>query len=201
MAQGVNIPAGPRKGILGVIIVCLVGSGLFRVASGNVAFAEARQSGNPDIAAQAPGDHGGADACTPADAPEAMLRAIRERRAALAVQESRMADRLQALNVAELRLKENTAALIEAENRLAATLSIADAAAEKDLKRLTSVYENMKPKNAASLFAEMAPEFAAGFLARMRAESAALILSSLAPEKAYTISLILAGRNALAPVR
>jgi flagellar motility protein MotE (MotC chaperone) len=75
-----------------------------------------------------------------------------------------------------------------------------EVAAEDDLSRLTSVYENMKPKEATEVFARMAPEFAAGFLGRMRPDAAALILSGLDPDKAYSISVLLAGRNANAPV-
>jgi flagellar motility protein MotE (MotC chaperone) len=45
----------------------------------------------------------------------------------------------------------------------------------------------------------MAPDFAAGFLAQMRPDAAAAVLSGLDPNKAYTISVVLAGRNALAP--
>ena len=80
-----------------------------------------------------------------------------------------------------------------------ATLSLADEASEKDILRLTSVYENMKPKDAAILFEQMEPNFAAGFLGRMRPDIAAEILSGLSPEVAYSISVILAGRNANVP--
>jgi flagellar motility protein MotE (MotC chaperone) len=82
---------------------------------------------------------------------------------------------------------------------LRAVLAIADGAAEGDLARLTAVYESMKPKDAAPLFEKMAPEFAAGFLGRMRPEAAGAILSGLPPDMAYSISAILAGRNATAP--
>jgi flagellar motility protein MotE (MotC chaperone) len=57
----------------------------------------------------------------------------------------------------------------------------------------------MKPKDAAALFETMEPEFAAGFIARMLPDSAAKVMSGLDPKVAYTISVILAGRNASAP--
>ena len=85
------------------------------------------------------------------------------------------------------------------EAKLSATLSVADGAAEKDLARLTAVYEAMKPKDASALFETMAPEFAAGFLGRMRPEAAALVMTGLSPKAAYGISVLLAGRNALVP--
>jgi flagellar motility protein MotE (MotC chaperone) len=78
-------------------------------------------------------------------------------------------------------------------------LALADGAAEDDLVRLTAVYEAMKPADAAALFQTMAPEFAAGFLGRMRAEAAAAVISGMTPESAYSISVLIAGRNALVP--
>ena len=91
------------------------------------------------------------------------------------------------------------AKLAAAEEKLNETLARADGASEADLTRLTDVYQSMKPKDAAALFATMAPEFAAGFLGRMRPEASAAILSGMSPENAYTISVILAGRNANVP--
>ena len=55
------------------------------------------------------------------------------------------------------------------------------------------------PADAAALFQTMAPEFAAGFLGRMRAEAAAAVISGMTPESAYSISVLIAGRNALVP--
>jgi len=85
--------------------------------------------------------------------------------------------------------------LEDAENRLADTLALADNAAEKDLERLTSVYENMKPKEAADIFETMDVTFAAGFLSRMRPDAAAGILSNVDKTLAYAISVAMAGRN------
>ncbi len=113
--------------------------------------------------------------------------------------EADLENRLQALAVAETQVKQNMAALVEAENALKSTMALADGAAEKDLTRLTEVYENMKPKQAIPLFAQMDPQFAAGFLGRMRSDIAAQILAGLKPEKSYAISVILASRNARVP--
>ena len=97
------------------------------------------------------------------------------------------------------RVDQKLAELTEAEERLRATMAQSQAAAEDDIAQLTSVYENMKPKQASEVFARMTPEFAAGFLGRMRADAAAQILASLDPDKAYSISVLLAARNANAP--
>jgi flagellar motility protein MotE (MotC chaperone) len=84
----------------------------------------------------------------------------------------------------------------EAEARLRGLMTLAEESAEGDLAQLTSVYENMKPKDASLLFERMSPDFAAGFLGRMRPDAAAAIMSGLPPELGYSISVLLAGRNA-----
>ena len=104
--------------------------------------------------------------------------------------------RLAAAELAEERARATLVELQAAERALRATIALADGAAEGDLARLTAVYENMKPQQAAPLFQQMTPGFAAGFLGRMRPDAAAAILSGLEPEAAYAISVILAGRNA-----
>lgn len=138
----------------------------------------------------APADFGG-----PVDVAAA-LAALRERNVELDRRELALEDRLRALATAERILSEQMTALRDAEDRLRSLMTMADEAAERDLAQLTSVYENMKPKEAALLFERMSPGFAAGFLGRMRADSAAAIMSGLTPELAYSISVILAGRNA-----
>ena len=127
------------------------------------------------------------------------LSAIRDRQKELDTRAARLERRLQAVREAERKMAAEREALLAAERKLAATLARADKAAEKDLARLTAVYENMKPRVAAELFAKMAPEFAAGFMGRMRPEAAAAIMSAIPPARAYAISVILAGRNANVP--
>lgn len=140
-------------------------------------------------------------ACTDADHIRRLLADLQAREAEIEAAELRMADRRQALVVAETHIEENLSALIAAESELAATMNLARTASETDLERLTKVYENMKPKEAIALFEAMDPEFSAGFLARMRADAAAAIMVGLEPQTAYSISVILAGRNALVPTK
>ncbi|EPX77324.1 hypothetical protein thalar_03046 [Litoreibacter arenae DSM 19593] len=95
----------------------------------------------------------------------------------------------------------NLERLEAAEAKLAETIHNVSGASEKDLMRLTEVYESMKAKDSAPLFEKMSAEFAAGFLAKMSPTSAAGIMAGLSSEKAYAVSVILAGRNANAPKR
>lgn len=128
-----------------------------------------------------------------------LLDALRAREDAVSERELKAEVRSKALAAADVEIRERLLRLEETENRLRETLALADSAAENDITRLVAVYENMKPKDAAALFETMEPSFAAGFLARMRPESAAAVLTGLSPEVAYSISVILAGRNANVP--
>ncbi len=128
-----------------------------------------------------------------------VLKALDGREARIRAREEGIEIRMQALSVAEQEIERKLVALQRAEETLNETLALAQSAAEDDITRLTEVYANMKPKKAAALFEEMDPEFSAGFLARMRPDSAAAIMAGLSPPVAYTISVVLAGRNADVP--
>lgn len=183
------------RGVLVLISSLLVASALLRFASGPGA-AIARETGATpppgplvvQAAAEAQREH-----------LAATLEELRNREARLAAKERTLEDRLEALSIAEARIQVRMAELIDAEEALRGTISMAEGAAEGDLSRLTSVYENMKPKESAALFETMDPEFAAGFLGRMRPDLAAGIMAGLSPEVAYSISVVLAGRNARVP--
>lgn len=128
-----------------------------------------------------------------------LMEELKQRESRLRAEEERVLARARALEVAERAIDSKLAALNEAESQLRQTLALADGAAEGDLSQLTDVYARMKPKEAAALFETMDPQFAAGFLGRMKPEVAAGIMAKLTPEVAYSISVILAGRNARVP--
>lgn len=140
-------------------------------------------------------------AAKPSENTDALLRAFEQREARLAAREAQLIDRIQALRIAEVEVAEQLVALREAEESLAATIALADVAAETDIGTLVEVYENMKPKDAAELFEQMPPEFAAGFLGMMNAEAAAQIMTLVPPDVSYSISVVLAGRNANVPTQ
>jgi flagellar motility protein MotE (MotC chaperone) len=131
--------------------------------------------------------------------PAALAAALKSRDDELTAREIMLNDRAAALDLAQVAIEQRMAELAAAEEDLKKTIAIADGAAEQDLGTLTAVYEAMKPADAAKLFATMAPEFAAGFLSRMQPASAAAILTGMTPDQAYSISVLIAGRNALAP--
>ncbi|MCW1949951.1 MAG: hypothetical protein KIH44_001095 [Octadecabacter sp.] len=130
---------------------------------------------------------------------EPLLAALQARESRVSEREVALENRIFALSAAEEEITKRLAELETAEQSLTAALSLSETANDDDIARLTAVYENMKPADAATLFEEMAPDFASGFLVRMRPESAAAILAGLEPQTAYSISVIIAGRNANAP--
>lgn len=185
------------RGALLTLAVLFLLSGALRVLDGAARAAAGAEdhaeetTTQPTVAAPEPGlDAAGLAAAM----AELRAREDRVRKA-----ESALADRMRALEIAEATVDAKLAELADAEERLLATMARSQAAAEEDIAQLTSVYENMKPKDASAVFDRMEPDFAAGFLARMRADAAAQILSGLSPEKAYSISVLLAARNAGAP--
>jgi flagellar motility protein MotE (MotC chaperone) len=179
------------RGLLWMIALSLAGSALLRMG-GEGGFAIAN-----GLAAET--DSAGERTCTADEDVAVLLDLLQQREAKVSARESALADREQALAVAEAQVRKNLKALATAEAELERMIAVSSQAAEDDLTQLTTVYENMKPKQAAQVFAEMAPEFAAGFLSRMRSDAAAQILAGLTPEQAYAISVLLAGRNASAP--
>lgn len=191
-----KLPRRPRvaRNSLTVIAMLLVASGVIRFGGGPAA-AIAREVASLDTPAVTPS----LESCATSEDVTLALTALDEREQSLAEREVRLEERLALLAEAEAAVNATLAELEAAEAALDATLSVASTAAEDDLARLTTVYETMKPAEAAALFAQMDPQFAAGFLGRMRPESAAAVLAGLDPQVAYTISVVLAARNADVP--
>ncbi|MAQ81760.1 MAG: hypothetical protein CMH12_00845 [Maritimibacter sp.] len=193
-------PARSRggRGPLWILVLMLLASGGLRLMSGT----------GQVIAEEMAGLAGGNETADASAEPEAcdvpediaaVLEALDLREARIETREAALADRAAALKLAEEEIARNLAALQAAEQELEAMVALSEEASESDLARLTTVYESMKPKEAAALFETMAPDFAAGFLGRMRPDAAAAIMAGLTPETAYTVSVLLAGRNANAP--
>lgn len=128
-----------------------------------------------------------------------LLAALKAREEQVRQKETEMAQRQQTLEKAEQNIRDQLAALAAAEAQLLKTLSLTEAAAENDVARLVTVYENMKPKQAAELFAKMDVTFAAGFFARLRPDFAGAVMAEMDPTSAYAISAVLAGRHAGTP--
>ena len=187
------------SGPLTVLSAFLLMSGAIRALDGgSEAFAKETEPQIIDVADLPPAmghadkDHGSAIL-------EPLLKELAMREQNLTERETNLEERLALLARSEARLATQIEALEHAEAQLRETLTIAETAASEDVAKLTAVFQKMKPKDAAKLFEEMDPNFAAGFLAEMAPETAAALMAGLQPDTAYTISVILAGRNAGAP--
>jgi len=186
------------RGSVLFIATLLIASAVLRLGAGVDTAVAGNSPAAPDDAVPSPAPQmqsGGQDRAE----MSRLLTALQEREARLQEREQKVEARTKALSVAGEEIEQRLEALEAVEARLRDTLALADGAAEKDLAKLTTVYESMKPKDAAALFQTMEPDFAAGFLGRMRPESAAAIMAGLPPDVAYSISAILAGRNASVP--
>ncbi|MCW9042500.1 MAG: hypothetical protein OQK05_04075 [Pseudopelagicola sp.] len=190
--------ARPTRGSLVAIAGFLIVSGVLRVAIGA---SEVLAREQESTLAETPPLQDATASCTPPPDIQAVLTALAEREARIEAKESALRDRMHALRIADDRVSEKLQQLTAAEDALSETIALAESASENDLTQLTTVYEAMKPKEAAALFEEMEPEFAAGFLSRMSAEAAAGVLAGLSPQTAYSISVVIAGRNALVPTQ
>lgn len=184
--------ARARSGVLTVISLLMIGSAVIRIGL----------EAGPALAR-------GAEPAAPQDQPaetgpqaadlQLVLNELLRREDDLNRREAAIVDREHALKIADQAIETRLTLLQEAEQSLRETVTIAEKAAENDLTQLTDVYQNMKPKDAAALFETMDAVFAAGFLSRMPPEAAANVMAGLSPEAAYTISVVMAGRNARAP--
>lgn len=194
-------PARRRARILPGLALLFALAASLKLASGlGVALAQGPEP-DPAVAAVAPSPLPPTPQLLQASLADnaALVVDLRRREQALAEREAAIAERAALVEAAQGRLQEQIRALESAESELSATMALADRAAEDDIARLVSVFEAMKPEEAAAVFAEMDASFAAGFLARLTPQTAADILAGLEPRQAYGFSAILAGRNADVP--
>ena len=215
--RGAAMGARPR-GVLLLLAVMLAASGAARLGFGS-ALEPARSAMAQGLASVAPDEPEAEPAAEPAPQPqaaevsaedasgiEALIETLAWREADLEERETAFAERMaeeerrlatERAEMAQAR-SEMQAILGEleaAEAELDAAIARASGAAEEDLSQLTTVYERMKPRDAAKLFETMQPEFAAGFLGRMNPEAAAAVMAGMSPERGYAVSAVLAGRN------
>lgn len=135
-----------------------------------------------------------AEGAVPQD-PLGLLADLRARQEAVRDREHRLDERAATLEAVEARLRARLDELERAQKRLEQTAALVDDAAGRDVRHLATLYQEMKPKQAAAIFDRMAPSFAAGFVAQMEPEAAAQVLANMEADKAYAVSLLLASRN------
>lgn len=185
-----------RFGALVVLATCFIVSALIRVGE-IVAALPASAADDAGYVNEPPGHESTTadDPIGPVRAPKEVIAELRRQREMLDARAAELDEREQQLQVIRTRLADRLDELKAERKRLAETASLVNDAAGKDVRRLASMYEQMKPKQAAQIFDRMEPSFAAGFLSEMRPASAALIMANMEAERAYGVSLLMAGRN------
>ncbi len=182
-----------RSGVLTVISLLMIGSAIIRIGlEAGPALARGNEPAPNPQEKTTNTDPDAADL-------QLILTELLRREDELNRREAAIKDREYALKIADQAIETRLTLLEEAEDSLRETVTFAEKAAENDLTQLTDVYQSMKPKDAAALFETMDAVFAAGFLSRMPPDAAANVMAGLSPETAYTISVVMAGRNARAP--
>ncbi|WGH80169.1 MotE family protein [Jannaschia ovalis] len=187
MSAGVAIRRQLRRLSLTGLLALLLVSAVARVVSAGLASLPEDAPDRADAAELL---------CPPSGEVGDLLDQISARAGTLETREAEIALRERDVELARQEVMAALDSLTAAEAALEARMFSSAEASEADITRLVSVYEGMKPKDAALLFETMSPDFAAGFLARMRPDAAAGVFSSLTPDTAYALSVIMAGRNA-----
>ena len=186
------------RGTLLFIFCMLISSALVRISSSAVlAMADEQQESSLSTPTSAEEDW---RVPSPRNDTElnAVIQILKKREDKIRKHEQIISLREKALEETAKKINQRILALKDVEDQLQKTIVQVQTASESDLQKLIAVYENMKPKDAAKIFQAMDANFAAGFLALMQPTISASIMSELDAELAYSISAVLAGRNARA---
>lgn len=152
----------------------------------------ARDSGPPDGGAQASVE----DART-AGAPVELLRSIARERELLAEQKKALMTERAEIALAREALGVEIEQLTELRIVISQILEKAEAAHEADITKLTALYKEMKPADAAEILSEMNLEVTVNVISSMKERNAADIMSKLPPNVTQAISMILLERSKL----
>lgn len=122
-----------------------------------------------------------------------MLKDTLEQLDYLNKREAEIMEQQRLLETSDRRVREQVAKLKLMKQEILSSAKLADTTIDRESKRLISIYEKMKPKEAANIFNEMAPNVAAELLRTMKEDQSSEILAKMNPKNAYEITLSLAG--------
>ncbi|WP_134724871.1 MotE family protein [Paracoccus luteus] len=131
------------------------------------------------------------------DVPEAVALADSLRLRGIAVDRA-LADldrRKAEIAAAEARLKTRLFQLREARAAMAGDTAARRAGADLGIERLISVYDAMKPAEAATVLAALPPDFAAEILMRVQPETGARIIAAVDPGQAAILTTHMGARR------
>lgn len=128
----------------------------------------------------------------PSDAERALLESLTERRGQLEERSSEIETRERLLQGAEQRLENRIGELKSIEERLSASAKQREEAEKASLKNLVTMYEVMKPKDAAQIFDRLAHDVLVPVVMQMNPRKMSEILAVMSPEAAEKLTIALA---------
>lgn len=131
------------------------------------------------------------------ETPEQVLQSLTEERALIALNKVKLADREAEIALAREKLDIEKAALEELKSSIEGLLSVVEAQQTEDLDRLISLYNNMKPAEAATIMNDLDIEVMIMVLGSMSPRTAAPILAKMSPVRARAVSKIILERSKL----
>jgi flagellar motility protein MotE (MotC chaperone) len=149
---------------------------------------------HPDGAAE-----GNFDPLTLTKAEIDVLRQLAKRRDELAARERALDDRETMLKATERRIAEQVEQMKQMKAEYQQMRTQRDDAAEASMRRLVTVYEAMKPDEAARIFETMEGAVLLDVVIRMGERRLAPILAQMSPAKAQALTIAMANRRTIVP--
>jgi flagellar motility protein MotE (MotC chaperone) len=128
-----------------------------------------------------------------------VLRQLAKRRDELDARAKALDDREALLKATEQKIAEQAQQMQQMKAEYQQMKSARDDAAEANLRRLVTVYESMKPEEAARIFETMEGAVLLDVVTRMGERRLAPILAQMSPAKAQALTIAMANRRALVP--
>lgn len=171
----------------------------------------AEAASNDEATADEEGDavtaEAGAEMPVPAAEPEiskserTVLQSLAERRKELDTRTQELDTREQLLAAAEKRVEERVAELKQIEARINERIGAEDKANEERIAGLVSMYETMKPKDAARIFERLDMGVLLDVVTRMQPRKMAAVLAAMDPVVAQDLTVELATGDRLSGIR
>jgi flagellar motility protein MotE (MotC chaperone) len=128
-----------------------------------------------------------------------VLRQLAKRRDELDARAKALDDREALLKATEQKIAEQVKQMQQMKAEYEQAKTARDDAAEANLRRLVTVYESMKPEEAARIFETMEGSVLLDVVTRMGERRLAPILAQMSPAKAQALTIAMANRRSLVP--
>ncbi len=132
-------------------------------------------------------------------AERAVLQSLGKRRESLQQQEGQLDLREKLLQATEERIKQQVEELKKLEGRIEAAVEAKKKQEEDEIAGLVTMYENMKPKDAARIFDRLSLPILLKVVRQMKPRKMADVLARMSPEAAERLTVAIA-TNASAPI-